>query len=154
MAEQQQPAKPPVTIKKYANRRLYNTASSSYVTLEHLKRLDGMGGESIFRVRVDDMEGPIDNALGAVWMRWRGDSSETLRTRVGATTVEVRLQRESVQTASPSPTPAVVPPRVTTPAAPAAPPPRTRGTSRSRRRDAGPSGRDKPPELPTIELPL
>jgi polyhydroxyalkanoate synthesis repressor PhaR len=26
----------PVTIKKYANRRLYNTASSSYVTLDHL----------------------------------------------------------------------------------------------------------------------
>lgn len=26
----------PVTIKKYANRRLYNTAKSSYVTLEHL----------------------------------------------------------------------------------------------------------------------
>ena len=25
-----------VIIKKYANRRLYNTASSSYVTLEHL----------------------------------------------------------------------------------------------------------------------
>jgi polyhydroxyalkanoate synthesis repressor PhaR len=34
MAEQ--PAKPPVTIKKYANRRLYNTATSSYVTLDHL----------------------------------------------------------------------------------------------------------------------
>jgi len=25
----------PVTIKKYANRRLYNTATSSHVTLEH-----------------------------------------------------------------------------------------------------------------------
>lgn len=34
--------KPPVervTIKKYANRRLYNTASSSYVTLEHLSEM-------------------------------------------------------------------------------------------------------------------
>jgi polyhydroxyalkanoate synthesis repressor PhaR len=29
-------ASPPVTIKKYANRRLYNTATSSYVTLDHL----------------------------------------------------------------------------------------------------------------------
>ncbi|MEO5373604.1 MAG: polyhydroxyalkanoate synthesis repressor PhaR [Alphaproteobacteria bacterium] len=29
----------PVTIKKYANRRLYNTASSSYVTLDHLCRM-------------------------------------------------------------------------------------------------------------------
>ena len=30
---------PPVTIKKYANRRLYNTATSSYVTLDHLCRM-------------------------------------------------------------------------------------------------------------------
>lgn len=30
------PTTPPVTIKKYANRRLYNTATSSYVTLDHL----------------------------------------------------------------------------------------------------------------------
>ena len=30
-----EPAKP-VVIKKYANRRLYNTATSSYITLEHL----------------------------------------------------------------------------------------------------------------------
>lgn len=29
----------PVTIKKYANRRLYNTAQSSYVTLEHLAEM-------------------------------------------------------------------------------------------------------------------
>jgi len=29
-------SKPTVTIKKYANRRLYNTATSSYVTLDHL----------------------------------------------------------------------------------------------------------------------
>jgi polyhydroxyalkanoate synthesis repressor PhaR len=29
----------PVTIKKYANRRLYNTASSSYVTLDHLAQM-------------------------------------------------------------------------------------------------------------------
>jgi polyhydroxyalkanoate synthesis repressor PhaR len=32
---QSQPPQP-VTIKKYANRRLYNTATSSYVTLDHL----------------------------------------------------------------------------------------------------------------------
>jgi polyhydroxyalkanoate synthesis repressor PhaR len=34
-AAPQQP-QTPVTIKKYANRRLYNTATSSYVTLDHL----------------------------------------------------------------------------------------------------------------------
>ncbi len=31
--------KTPVTIKKYANRRLYNTATSSYVTLDHLSQM-------------------------------------------------------------------------------------------------------------------
>ena len=30
---------PAITIKKYANRRLYNTATSSYVTLDHLSRM-------------------------------------------------------------------------------------------------------------------
>ncbi|MBM3570708.1 MAG: polyhydroxyalkanoate synthesis repressor PhaR [Alphaproteobacteria bacterium] len=34
-----EPKKAPVTIKKYANRRLYNTASSSYVTLDDLSRM-------------------------------------------------------------------------------------------------------------------
>ncbi|SET65926.1 polyhydroxyalkanoate synthesis repressor PhaR [Oceanicella actignis] len=29
----------PITIKKYANRRLYNTAKSAYVTLEHLAQM-------------------------------------------------------------------------------------------------------------------
>jgi polyhydroxyalkanoate synthesis repressor PhaR len=36
MAEQDPADKAPITIKKYANRRLYNTATSSYVTLDHL----------------------------------------------------------------------------------------------------------------------
>jgi polyhydroxyalkanoate synthesis repressor PhaR len=35
--------KEPVVIKKYANRRLYNTASSSYVTLEHLSEMVKQG---------------------------------------------------------------------------------------------------------------
>lgn len=30
------PAQKPVVVKKYANRRLYNTESSSYITLDHL----------------------------------------------------------------------------------------------------------------------
>jgi polyhydroxyalkanoate synthesis repressor PhaR len=33
------PASEPVTIKKYANRRLYNTATSSYVTLDYLSEM-------------------------------------------------------------------------------------------------------------------
>ena len=32
-------SKPPVRIKKYANRRLYNTATSSYVTLDYLAQM-------------------------------------------------------------------------------------------------------------------
>ncbi len=48
MAEQMpQPAKPPVTIKKYANRRLYNTATSSYVTLDHLCQMVKEGTEFV-----------------------------------------------------------------------------------------------------------
>ena len=35
-ASQDSPGPAPVRIKKYANRRLYNTATSSYVTLDHL----------------------------------------------------------------------------------------------------------------------
>ncbi len=36
MTEENTNAAPPVVIKKYANRRLYNTQTSSYVTLDHL----------------------------------------------------------------------------------------------------------------------
>jgi polyhydroxyalkanoate synthesis repressor PhaR len=39
MAQKTAPDDPPVTIKKYANRRLYNTATSSYVTLDHLAQM-------------------------------------------------------------------------------------------------------------------
>ena len=53
------PASPPVVVKKYANRRLYNTESSSYVTLEDLAMMvrqgrhfvvyDAKSGEDITR---------------------------------------------------------------------------------------------------------
>ncbi|WP_424931740.1 polyhydroxyalkanoate synthesis repressor PhaR [Amaricoccus macauensis] len=39
MAEKKEDAKAPIIIKKYANRRLYNTAKSSYVTLDHLAQM-------------------------------------------------------------------------------------------------------------------
>jgi polyhydroxyalkanoate synthesis repressor PhaR len=39
MAADKTEAPAPVTIKKYANRRLYNTAKSSYVTLDHLAEM-------------------------------------------------------------------------------------------------------------------
>lgn len=37
----------PITIKKYANRRLYNTATSSYVTLDHLCQMVKEGVEFV-----------------------------------------------------------------------------------------------------------
>ncbi|HEV2301935.1 MAG TPA: polyhydroxyalkanoate synthesis repressor PhaR [Stellaceae bacterium] len=37
----------PVIVKKYANRRLYNTATSSYVTLEDLAKMIKKGGEFV-----------------------------------------------------------------------------------------------------------
>lgn len=37
----------PVVIKKYANRRLYNTATSSYVTLDHLCEMVKKGDEFV-----------------------------------------------------------------------------------------------------------
>jgi polyhydroxyalkanoate synthesis repressor PhaR len=37
----------PVVVKKYANRRLYNTATSSYVTLEDLAKMIKEGGDFI-----------------------------------------------------------------------------------------------------------
>ena len=39
MSEETEAKEPPITIKKYANRRLYNTATSSYVTLDYLAQM-------------------------------------------------------------------------------------------------------------------
>ncbi|MEQ8745980.1 polyhydroxyalkanoate synthesis repressor PhaR [Pyruvatibacter sp.] len=39
MAKKRSSGDEPITIKKYANRRLYNTATSSYVTLDHLSEM-------------------------------------------------------------------------------------------------------------------
>src|SRR3954471_13414211 len=39
----------PVTVKKYANRRLYNTATSSYVTLDDLARMIKEGGDFVVK---------------------------------------------------------------------------------------------------------
>jgi len=59
MAQPAAPAATPVIIKKYANRRLYNTESSSYITLDHLGTMtregrdfqvvDAKSGEDITR---------------------------------------------------------------------------------------------------------
>ena len=45
MTEERENADGPVVIKKYANRRLYNTQTSSYVTLDHLSQMVKAGTE-------------------------------------------------------------------------------------------------------------
>ena len=47
MAENGNGPNGPITIKKYANRRLYNTATSSYVTLDHLCQMVKDGVEFV-----------------------------------------------------------------------------------------------------------
>jgi polyhydroxyalkanoate synthesis repressor PhaR len=77
------PSTAPVTIKKYANRRLYNTATSSYVTLEHLCQMvkdsvdfvvfDAKTGEDITRQVLTQIiveeEGKGQNLLPISFMR-------------------------------------------------------------------------------------
>jgi polyhydroxyalkanoate synthesis repressor PhaR len=46
---------PPVIVKKYANRRLYNTETSSYITLDHLAQLTREGREfKVLDAKTDD----------------------------------------------------------------------------------------------------
>lgn len=86
----------PITIKKYANRRLYNTATSSYVTLDHLAEMvkdgtdfvvyDAKTGEDITRqvlthIIVEE-ESKGQNLLPISFLRhlisFYGDSLQTL----------------------------------------------------------------------------
>lgn len=47
--------RPPVVVKKYANRRLYNTETSSYITLDHLAQLTREGREfKVIDARTDE----------------------------------------------------------------------------------------------------
>ena len=73
----------PITIKKYANRRLYNTATSSYVTLDHLCQMvkdgqdfvvfDAKTGEDITRSVLTqiifEQEGKGQNLLPIQFLR-------------------------------------------------------------------------------------
>jgi polyhydroxyalkanoate synthesis repressor PhaR len=53
--------KDPITIKKYANRRLYNTSSSSYITLDDLARMTRDGVD--FQVLDAKTGGDITHAI-------------------------------------------------------------------------------------------
>ncbi|CAN0507228.1 unnamed protein product, partial [Discosporangium mesarthrocarpum] len=55
VVEKKSDDKKPIVIKKYANRRLYNTATSSYVTLDHLSRMVKEGTEFVvFDAKTND----------------------------------------------------------------------------------------------------
>jgi len=94
---QGEPSKAPVTIKKYANRRLYNTATSSYVTLDHLCQMvkdgveflvfDAKTGEDITRsvltqIIVEEESKGGQNMLPVSFLRqligFYGDSLQSL----------------------------------------------------------------------------
>jgi polyhydroxyalkanoate synthesis repressor PhaR len=87
---------PPVIIKKYANRRLYNTESSSYITLDHLAKLTREGREfkvldaktdedithSVLTQIIMDEEGKGETMLPASFLRqiisMYGDSMQSM----------------------------------------------------------------------------
>jgi polyhydroxyalkanoate synthesis repressor PhaR len=91
-----QPGSGPVTIKKYANRRLYNTETSSYITLDNLAAmvregrefvvLDAKSGEDITRSVLAQIimeeEGKGANMLPAGFLRQLislyGDSMQSM----------------------------------------------------------------------------
>lgn len=96
MADKSNNEDAPITIKKYANRRLYNTATSSYVTLDHLAQMvkdgtdfavfDAKTGEDITRqvlthIIVEE-EGKGQNLLPISFLRhlisFYGDSLQSL----------------------------------------------------------------------------
>ena len=114
MAEQDSGAKTPViTIKKYANRRLYNTATSSYVTLDHLAEMvkegaefvvtDAKTGEDITRSVLTqiivEQEGKGQNLLPIKFLRqiigFYGDSLGGLLPRYLEGSMEAFSQNES-----------------------------------------------------------
>jgi len=112
MPEPQSPP-PPITIKKYANRRLYNTATSSYVTLEHLCRMvkdgidfvvyDAKSGEDITRsvltqIIVEEESKGGQNLLPIAFLRqlirFYGDSLGGLVPRYLETSMQAFLHNE------------------------------------------------------------
>ncbi len=67
----------PITIKKYANRRLYNTATSSYVTLEHLRDMVKDGVEfSVFDAKTG--EDITRSVLAQIIFEEEGKQGQTL----------------------------------------------------------------------------
>lgn len=115
--------KAPITIKKYANRRLYNTGTSTYVTLEDLAVMvkkgedfvvfDAKTGEEITRSVlaqiIFEQEGKNGQSLLPITflrqlIRFYGDSMQMLvpsylEYSIGNLTSEQQKYREQIQTA-------------------------------------------------------
>jgi len=102
-----------ITIKKYANRRLYNTATSSYVTLDHLAEMVKDGTEfvvtdaktseditrSVLTQIIVEQEGKGQNLLPIKFLRqiigFYGDSLGGLLPRYLESSMETFAQNES-----------------------------------------------------------
>jgi polyhydroxyalkanoate synthesis repressor PhaR len=69
MAEKKSENGDPVVIKKYANRRLYNTASSSYVTLERLCQMVKDNTRSVLTQIIVEEEAKGENLLPLSFLR-------------------------------------------------------------------------------------
>jgi polyhydroxyalkanoate synthesis repressor PhaR len=106
------PAGPPVVVKKYANRRLYNTETSCYITLENLAAMvresrdfvvyDAKSGEDITRgvltqIIVEE-EGKGRNLLPTNFLRqligFYGDSMQSLVPKYLEQSMEVLAQQQ------------------------------------------------------------
>jgi polyhydroxyalkanoate synthesis repressor PhaR len=113
MADQNDSPGTPVVIKKYANRRLYNTATSTYVTLDHLAEMiksgtefvvtDARTGEDITRPVLTqiivEQEGKGQNLLPIKFLRqiigFYGDSLGGLLPRYLESSMDAFSQNES-----------------------------------------------------------
>ena len=90
MAEKSTSSDDTITIKKYANRRLYNTATSSYVTLDHLCQMVKDGQDFVAILLHHLRPDPLDRLQGLRTVRAVG--GEALEEAVGGD-VEGRTMR-------------------------------------------------------------
>lgn len=118
MARKKRAPGEPITIKKYANRRLYNTETSSYVTLDHLAAMiksgddfvvqDAKSGEdltrSVLTQIIFEKETRNDNILPIAFLRqlikFYGDSMQSMvPTYLEGTMDVLNRHKEQIRTA-------------------------------------------------------
>jgi polyhydroxyalkanoate synthesis repressor PhaR len=93
--------KAPITIKKYANRRLYNTATSSYVTLDHLCQMVKQGHDFI----VHDAKTGEDitrSVLTQIIFEEENKGTNVSATVVVPSTIDTAINRKGMPDADPS----------------------------------------------------